>query len=54
MVNLTPLAPEIVKAILDDTLPDQLTLFDFAVDTSVLWEQQRMILGSIQVNGGHQ
>ena len=28
MVNLTTLAPEIVAAILDDTLPAKLTLFD--------------------------
>jgi hypothetical protein len=41
MVNLTKLAPEIVEAILDDTLPDHLTLFDVAVDPPVLWETQR-------------
>jgi hypothetical protein len=41
MVNLTMLAPEIVAAILDDTLPDHIILFDLAVDPPVLWEEQR-------------
>ena len=41
MMNLTVLAPDIVDAILDDTLPDHLTLFDIAVDPSTLWEGQR-------------
>ena len=37
MVNLTTLAPEIVAAILDETVPPDLTLFDLAVDPLVLW-----------------
>jgi hypothetical protein len=41
MVNLTTLAPDIVAAILDDGLPNHLTLFDLAVDPPVLWEEQR-------------
>ncbi len=41
MVNLTTLAPDIVAAILDDALPDHLTLFDIAVDPPALWEEQR-------------
>ena len=44
MMNLTVLAPDIVEAILDDTLPDHLTLFDIAVDPPVLWEGQMLIL----------
>ncbi|WP_430231990.1 hypothetical protein [Nitrosomonas communis] len=40
MVNLTMLAPDIVAAILDDALPNHITLFDLAVDTPVLWEEQ--------------
>ncbi|WP_256211946.1 hypothetical protein [Nitrosomonas communis] len=32
MVNLTTLAPDIVAAILDDTLPNNIILFDLAVD----------------------
>ena len=41
MVNLTTLAPDIVAAILDDALPNHLTLFDLAVDPPALWEGQR-------------
>ena len=52
MVNLTTLAPEIVEAILDDTLPDHLTLFDVAVDPPVLWEEQRGILSLTSNEGG--
>jgi len=41
MVNLTTLAPDIVAAIPDDTVPNHLTLLDLAVDPPVLWEEQR-------------
>jgi len=41
MVNLTLLAPDIVHAILEDTLPEHITLFDLAVDPPVLWDGQR-------------
>ena len=41
MMNLTVLAPDIVEAILDDTQPDHLTLFDIAVDPLALWDEQR-------------
>ena len=41
MVNLTTLAPDIVAAILDDTMPNHITLFDLAVDPPALWEEQR-------------
>lgn len=41
MVNLTSLAPNIVAAILDDALPDRITLFDLAVDPPALWDEQR-------------
>ena len=41
MVNLTTLAPDIVAAILDDALPNHITLFDLAVDPPALWEEQR-------------
>jgi hypothetical protein len=40
MVNLTTLAPDIVAAILDETLPEEVTLFDLASGTPVLWEEQ--------------
>ena len=45
MMNLTVLAPDIVEAILDDTLPDHLTLFDIAVDPQAPWKEQRYRLG---------
>ena len=41
MVNLTTLAPDIVAAILDETLPPESTLFDLAAGTPLLWEEQR-------------
>ena len=44
MVNLTTLAPDIVAAILDDALPNHITLFDLAVDPPALWSEQRMLL----------
>jgi hypothetical protein len=37
MVNLTTLAPNIVDAILDETLPPEVTLFDLAAGTPLLW-----------------
>ncbi|MEQ1773744.1 MAG: LacI family transcriptional regulator [Burkholderiales bacterium] len=41
MVNLTNLAPDIVAAILDDSLPNDITLFAQVVDPPALWEEQR-------------
>ena len=40
MINLTTLAPEIVEAMLDDSLPGHITLFDLAVDPNLLWYGQ--------------
>jgi hypothetical protein len=40
MVNLTTLAQDIVAAILDDAMPNHVTLFDLAVDPPALWEDQ--------------
>lgn len=45
MVNLTTLAPDIVAAILDADLPDQITLFGLTVDPPALWEDQRARIG---------
>ena len=45
MVNLTTLAPDIVAAILDDVLPNHVTLFDLAVDPPALWDEQRERVG---------
>jgi len=44
MVNLTTLAPGIVTAILDETLPSEVTLFDLASGTPLLWDEQRDLL----------
>ena len=44
MVNLTTSAPDIVAAILDETLPDHVTLFDLASGTPLLWDDQRALL----------
>jgi 1-acyl-sn-glycerol-3-phosphate acyltransferase len=41
MVNLITLAPDIVAAILDETLPSEMTLFDLALGTPLLWDEQR-------------
>ena len=41
MVNLTTLALDIVAAILDDALPNHITLFDLAVDPPALWGEHR-------------
>jgi len=41
MVNLTTLAPDIVAAFLDETLPPKVTLFDLTSGTPLLWEGQR-------------
>ena len=45
MVNLTTLAPDIVDAILQNALPDHLTLIDLAINPPVLWEEQRERVG---------
>ena len=48
MVNLTTLAPDIVAAILDDAMPDHITLFNLAVDPPFLWEGQRERLKTVE------
>jgi hypothetical protein len=40
IVNLTTLAPDLVAAILDETLPPEVTLFELAAGTLLLWEEQ--------------
>jgi hypothetical protein len=40
MVNLTTLAPDNVFAILDEKLPPEVTLFDLAARTPLLWEEK--------------
>jgi hypothetical protein len=40
MVNLTTLAPDIVAAILDETLSPEVTLFELAAGPRLEWEEQ--------------
>jgi hypothetical protein len=40
MVNLATLAPDIVAAIFDETLPEEVTLFKLAAEVPVLWYEQ--------------
>jgi len=37
MINLTMLSPYVVAAILDDTLPDNITLLELAADPPLVW-----------------
>lgn len=39
-LNLTTLAPEIVAAILDEELPEEVTLAELSIDPAVGWEEQ--------------
>ena len=41
IVTLTTRAPDIAAAIPDETLPSEVSLFDLASGTPLLWEQQR-------------
>ena len=42
MINLTMLSPYVVAAILDDTLPDHITLLELAADPPLVWVDQMM------------
>lgn len=44
-INLTLLAPDIVAAILDETLPEGVQLLSLAVNPPMLWEDQRQRAG---------
>ena len=44
LLNLTTLAPDIIEAILDDRLPDHVTLHTLAINPPLLWEAQRQRL----------
>jgi hypothetical protein len=43
--RIARLVPDIVAAILDETLPPDLTLFELAVDPPPLWDEQRKRIG---------
>lgn len=44
MMNLTSLAPDIVAAILDESLPAETALLDLAFNPPVRWVEQRQLL----------
>ena len=48
-MNLTTLAPDIVAAILEDALPNHITLFDLAVNPPALWDEQRSKISTREV-----
>ncbi|RDE49458.1 MAG: LacI family transcriptional regulator [Candidatus Accumulibacter meliphilus] len=50
MLNLTTLAPDIIAAILDESLPHQVGVHDLAISPPVLWEEQRKRIGVVGEN----
>uniref|UniRef100_G2ZTV1 Putative phage-related protein, KorB DNA-binding domain-like n=1 Tax=blood disease bacterium R229 TaxID=741978 RepID=G2ZTV1_9RALS len=52
MINLTTLAPDIQAAILNETLPEEVALFDLAVDTPQCWEAQRRRIVEVAARAG--
>ena len=42
---MTTLAPDIVAAILDETLPPHVTVHDLAISPPLPWEEQRKRIG---------
>lgn len=48
VLNLTTLAPEIVEAILDDALPDAISLNDVAINPPLSWTNQIELLDHTQ------
>jgi len=47
LLNLTTLAPDIVAAILDDTLPPHVTVLALAINPPVLWDEQRLRINAV-------
>jgi hypothetical protein len=45
--DLTTLAPDIVAAILDETLPPHVTVHELAISPPVLWGEQRQRIGGV-------
>ena len=46
LASFTTLAPDIVAAILDDTLPPHVTFFNLTSGTPMLWDEQRALVWS--------
>ena len=47
MLNLTTLAPDIVAAILDETLPQHVTVHELAISPPLLWKEKRARIGVV-------
>ncbi|WP_086930586.1 hypothetical protein [Agarilytica rhodophyticola] len=45
ILNLNILAPDIIKAILDENISEGVTLFTLGANTPMVWEEQRVKLG---------
>ena len=45
--NLTTLAPDIVAAMLDETLSQNVTVHELAISSPVLWGEQRERIGRV-------
>jgi len=45
--NLTTLAPDILAAILDESLPQPVKVHELAISPPVLWEEQRERIGVV-------
>ncbi|MDB0520413.1 hypothetical protein [Ralstonia solanacearum] len=52
MINLTALAPDIQAAILNDTLPEAVGLFDLAMNTPLCWAAQRERIAEVVARAG--
>ncbi|MDB0510028.1 LacI family transcriptional regulator [Ralstonia solanacearum] len=52
MINLTALAPDIQAAILNDTLPEAVGLFDLAMNTPLCWAAQRRRIAEVVAGAG--
>lgn len=52
MINLTTLAPDIQAAITSETLPEEVALFDLAVDMPQCWEAQRQRIAEAAARAG--
>jgi len=48
MLNLTTLGPDIVAAILDESLPPHVTVHELAISPPVLWGEQRARIGVVR------
>jgi len=48
VMRIRTFTPSIIYSILDDSLPDHLTLFDIEFDPSALWKEQGAMLSLLR------